>query len=69
MRAVKATDTEGGLFSDPPTIAWENRQPPAMGLVWADAATPDTPLSPQPLPNLIFCSQNLPGRTLVASAL
>lgn len=54
MRAVNSTDTEGDLFSDPPTIAWENRQPPAMGLVWADAATPDTPLSPQPVPNLTF---------------
>ncbi|SUG65005.1 outer membrane protein RatA [Salmonella enterica subsp. enterica] len=31
MRAVNSTDTEGDLFSDPPTIAWENRQPPAMG--------------------------------------
>ncbi|WP_194294396.1 hypothetical protein, partial [Salmonella enterica] len=56
MQAVNSTDTEGDLFSDPPTIAWENRQPPAMGLVWADAATPDTPLSPQPVPNLTFCA-------------
>ncbi|END5084810.1 exotoxin [Salmonella enterica] len=68
MRAVNSTDTEGDLFSDPPTIAWENRQPPAMGLVWADAATPDTPLSPQPVPNLTFCAQNLAGRQLVAWA-
>ncbi|MDI5472715.1 hypothetical protein MJO02_23610, partial [Salmonella enterica subsp. enterica serovar Montevideo] len=65
---VNSTDTEGDLFSDPPTIAWENRQPPAMGLVWADAATPDTPLSPQPVPNLTFCAQNLAGRQLVAWA-
>ncbi|EDV7396049.1 hypothetical protein BG169_002784 [Salmonella enterica subsp. enterica] len=68
MRAVNSTDTEGDLFSDPPTIAWENRQPPAMGLVWADAATPDTSLSPQPVPNLTFCAQNLAGRQLVAWA-
>lgn len=68
MRAVNSIDTEGDLFSDPPTIAWENRQPPAMGLVWADAATPDTPLSPQPVPNLTFCAQNLAGRQLVAWA-
>ncbi|EEM7817350.1 exotoxin [Salmonella enterica subsp. enterica serovar Durham] len=68
MQAVNSTDTEGDLFSDPPTIAWENRQPPAMGLVWADAATPDTPLSPQPVPNLTFCAQNLAGRQLVAWA-
>lgn len=68
MRAVNSTDTEGDLFSDPPTIAWENRQPPAMGLVWADAATPDTPLSPQPVPNLTFCAQNPAGRQLVAWA-
>lgn len=66
MQAVNSTDTEGDLFSDPPTIAQENRQPPAMGLVWADAATPDTPLSPQPVPNLTFCAQNLAGRQLVA---
>ncbi len=39
-----------------------------MGLVWADAATPDTPLSPQPVPNLTFCAQNLAGRQLVAWA-
>ncbi|MEA0983769.1 hypothetical protein, partial [Salmonella enterica] len=68
MRAVNSTDTECDLFADPPTIAWENRQPPAMGLVWSDAATPDTPLSPQPVPNLTFCAQNLAGRQLVAWA-
>lgn len=61
MQAVNSTDTEGDLFSDPPTIAWENRQPPAMGLVWADAATPDTPLSPQPVPNLTFAPKTSPG--------
>ncbi|EBY1769138.1 hypothetical protein DU102_22970 [Salmonella enterica subsp. enterica serovar Georgia] len=65
MRAVNSTDTEGDLFSDPPTIAWENQQPPSVGLLWADAATPDTPLSPQPTPNQTFCAQNLAGRKLV----
>ncbi|ANF77274.1 hypothetical protein N7621_002808 [Salmonella enterica] len=65
MRAVNSTDTEGDLFSDPPTIAWENQQPPSVGLLWADAATPDTPLSPQPMPNQTFCAQNLAGRKLV----
>ncbi|MDT1800304.1 hypothetical protein QK887_24570, partial [Salmonella enterica subsp. enterica serovar Oslo] len=44
MRAVNSTDTDGELFSDPPTIAWEKHQPPSVGLLWADAATPDTPL-------------------------
>lgn len=66
MRAVNSTDTEGDLFSEPPTIAWENQQPPVISLVWADAATPDTPLSPQPIPNQTFCAQNLAGRQLVA---
>lgn len=68
MRAVNSTDTEGDLFSEPPTIAWENQQPPVMSLVWADAATPDTPLSPQPILNQTFCAQNLAGRQLVAWA-
>lgn len=68
MRAVNALDTEGDLFTDPPSIAWENQQPPTMSLVWADAATPDTPLSPQPILNQTFCAQNLAGRQLVAWA-
>lgn len=68
MRAVNSTDTEGDLFTDPPTIAWENQQPPVMDLIWADAATPDTPLSPQPILNQTFCAQNLAGRQLVAWA-
>lgn len=65
MRAVNSTDTEGDLFTDPPSIAWENQEPPTMSLVWADAATPDTPLSPQPSANLTFCEQNMAGRHLV----
>lgn len=68
MRAVNSTDTEGDLFTDPPSIAWENQEPPTMSLVWADAATPDTPLSPQPILNQTFCAQNLAGRQLVAWA-
>ncbi|EDS6428080.1 hypothetical protein XS46_003670, partial [Salmonella enterica subsp. enterica] len=68
MRAVNSTDTEGDLFTDPPSIAWENKEPPTMSLVWADAATPDTPLSPQPILNQTFCAQNLAGRQLVAWA-
>lgn len=65
MRAVNSTDIEGDLFTSPPTIAWDNQQPPTMGLVWADAKTPDTPLSPQPILNQSFCAQNLAGRQLV----
>ncbi|EGZ3875656.1 hypothetical protein AIB06_002237 [Salmonella enterica subsp. enterica serovar Elokate] len=65
IRAVNSNDTEGDLFSDPPTITWENQQPPIVGLLWADAATPDMPLSPQPLLNQTFCAQNLAGRQLV----
>lgn len=33
MRAVNSTDTEGDLFTDPPSIAWENQEPPTMSLV------------------------------------
>lgn len=43
----------------PPSLG----KPPAArhGLVWADAATPDTPLSPQPVPNLTFAPKTSPG--------
>ncbi len=61
MRAVNSTDTEGDLFRNP-RMLWENRQPPAMGLVHGpDAATPDTPLAAAGSePDL--CAQNLsPG--------
>lgn len=34
--------------------------------MWADAATPDTPLNPQPIANRSFCAQGLAGRSLVA---
>lgn len=62
MRAVNSTDTEGDLFSDPPTIARKSTAA-ERGLLWADAATPDTPLSPQPTPNQTFCAQNPPDGT------
>lgn len=59
-------DTEGDLFNTPPMLRWENQTPPAVSLIWADAATPDTPLTPQPVASRSFCSQNMAGRTLVA---
>ncbi|ECG8258546.1 hypothetical protein FO131_14680 [Salmonella bongori] len=65
MQAVNELDTEGDIFTATP-LRWENQQPPTVGLLWADAETPDTPLSPQPSPNLSFCTQNLAGRHLVA---
>ncbi|MFP2832434.1 adhesion domain-containing protein [Citrobacter portucalensis] len=68
MRAIMALDTEGDLFSDPPTISWPNNEAPAMSLLWADASDPDkapVTLNPQPVPNQTFCAQNLAGRTLV----
>ncbi|HCM1915817.1 TPA: hypothetical protein N3A33_001713 [Salmonella enterica subsp. salamae serovar 28:r:e,n,z15] len=65
IQVVNPSDTEGDLFANPPKVQWENYQPPAVGLVWADAAAPDTPLSPQPLINQSFCAQNLAGRHLV----
>lgn len=58
-------DTEGDLFAAPPALQWENQQPPGADLVWADAATPDTLLDPQPVDDESFCAQNLAGRHLV----
>ncbi|EBJ2396573.1 hypothetical protein LF102_002147 [Salmonella enterica] len=57
-------DTEGDIFAVPP-LAWQAERAPAVTLVWADAATPDTPLDPQPVSNISFCAQNLAGRHLV----
>ncbi|EMQ2086344.1 hypothetical protein ABWR82_002116 [Salmonella enterica subsp. enterica] len=64
MLPVNPADTEGDLFAAP-SFQWENNQPPSMMLVWADAATPDEPLNPQPVPNKTFCQQNMAGRQLV----
>ncbi|WP_187696612.1 MULTISPECIES: adhesion domain-containing protein [Citrobacter] len=58
-------DTEGDLFAAPPALQWENQQPPGADLVWADAATPETLLDPQPVDDKSFCAQNLAGRHLV----
>lgn len=58
-------DTEGDLFAAPPDLQWENQQVPGAELVWADTATPDTPLDPQPVVDKSFCAQNLAGRHLV----
>ncbi len=66
MVLINPHDTEGDLFAAPPVLRWENQTLPAVSLVWADAATPDTPLSPQPRPDRTFCAQNLAGRKLVA---
>lgn len=60
-------DSEGDQFSTPPALRWENQTPPTVSLVWADAATPDTPLNPQPIANRSFCAQGLAGRSLVAA--
>ncbi|ENC3160656.1 RatA-like protein [Escherichia albertii] len=59
-------DIEGDQFTLPPILRWENQTPPTVSLVWADAATPDTPLNPQPIANRSFCAQGLAGRSLVA---
>ncbi|QVY00130.1 hypothetical protein GJ28_06015 [Salmonella enterica subsp. enterica serovar Give] len=56
-------DTEGDIFANPPLV-WQSDRIPSVTLVWADAATPDTPLSPQPSANLTFCEQNMAGRHL-----
>ncbi|MMC65341.1 hypothetical protein EER74_10290 [Salmonella enterica subsp. enterica] len=57
-------DTEGDIFAVPPLV-WQAEHAPTVTLVWADAATPDTPLDPQPVSNISFCAQNLAGRHLV----
>ncbi|NUC24470.1 RatA-like protein, partial [Escherichia coli] len=59
-------DNDGDQFSTPPALRWENQTPPTVSLVWADAATPDVPLNPQPIANRSFCAQGLAGRSLVA---
>ncbi|EAM6159918.1 hypothetical protein AAI572_001462 [Salmonella enterica subsp. enterica serovar Chester] len=64
MTLTNPHDTEGDIFADPP-LAWQAERAPTVTLVWADAATPDTPLSPQPSANLTFCEQNMAGRHLV----
>ncbi|EBP9943698.1 hypothetical protein V9986_002321 [Salmonella enterica] len=64
MTLTNPHDTEGDIFADPP-LAWQTERAPTVTLVWADAATPDTPLSPQPSANLTFCEQNMAGRHLV----
>lgn len=56
-------DREGDIIATP---RWENQTPPAVSLVWADAATPDTLLDPQPVADRSFCAQGLAGRSLVA---
>ncbi|CAD7561678.1 RatA homolog [Citrobacter europaeus] len=57
-------DTEGDIFAEPPLV-WQSDRAPGVSLVWADAATPEVPLSPQPSANLSFCAQNMAGRHLV----
>lgn len=66
MVLINPHDTEGDLFAEPPMLRWENQTLPAVSLVWAEAATPDTPLNPQPRPDRSFCAQNLAGHKLVA---
>ena len=67
MLPVNNTDIEGDIFAAP-YFAWENNLPAPATLIWADAATPDEPFNPQPLPNKTFCEQGMAGRQLVAWA-
>ncbi|TKU08192.1 hypothetical protein FDW86_09800 [Citrobacter sp. wls828] len=60
LQLTNPLDTEGDLFAIPP-LRWESEQAPAISLVWADAATPDEPLNPQPIANKTFCAQNMAG--------
>lgn len=59
-------DREGDIIATP---RWG--KPNATGCIfwiWADAATPDTLLDPQPVADRSFCAQGLAGRSLVAWA-
>ncbi|WP_342344241.1 adhesion domain-containing protein [Citrobacter sp. FP75] len=60
LQLTNPLDTEGDFFAIPP-LRWESEQAPAISLVWADAATPDEPLNPQPVANKTFCVQNMSG--------
>lgn len=66
MILVNPGDTEGDMFSTPPLLRWQNQTLPAVSLVWAEAATSDVLLDPQPRPDRSFCAQNLAGHKLVA---
>ncbi|EEB9697365.1 RatA-like protein [Salmonella enterica subsp. enterica] len=66
MWLINPRDTEGDLFANPPAMIWENQASPSASLVWAEAATPDTPLNPQPRADRSFCAQKLAGHKLVA---
>ncbi|RZM98625.1 RatA-like protein [Escherichia sp. E4694] len=66
MMLINPSDTEGDMFNNPPLLRWQNQTLPAVSLVWAEAATPDVPLNPQPRPDRSFCAQNLAGHKLVA---
>lgn len=63
MQPINPADIEGDVLAVPP-FRWEGGEPSAS-LIWADAATPDEPLNPQPVPNQTFCAQNMAGRQLV----
>ncbi|EFE09850.1 adhesion domain-containing protein [Citrobacter youngae] len=59
LQLVNPVDTEGDIFAVPP-VRWDT-QMPVIDLIWADAATPDEPLDPQPAANKTFCAQNMAG--------
>ncbi len=60
LQLVNPRDTEGDLFAVSP-LRWGSEQAPSISLVWANAATPDEPLNPQPIANKTFCAQNMAG--------
>ncbi len=60
-------DTEGDLFSDPPTITQEGNSRRSLGLLWADTPRPTARLA-QPLASRTFCAQTSTGRQLVVLA-
>ncbi|MEZ2585228.1 adhesion domain-containing protein [Kluyvera intermedia] len=63
LKIVNPIDTEGDIFAVPP-VRWADKAP-VVTLTWADAATPDEPLNPQPVANQTFCAQNMAGKNYV----
>lgn len=63
LKLVNPIDTEGDIFAAPP-VRWADKAP-VVTLTWADAATPDEPLNPQPVANQTFCAQNMAGKNYV----
>ena len=63
LQLLNPVDSEGDIFAVPP-VRWEKKAP-EVTLTWANAATPDVPLNPQPVANRTFCAQDMAGKQFV----